>query len=666
MCHWVNKRRSSTMTRKRLVEKVDIDPKYLDVNNWPTVLVDPLKPEQKEVYSRRKQAVEMYLNDHTLDEIKNETALSRKEVSRYIKRCLSYDENGVIWGYRGLVPQKNLTSYQRSKTLDGDNTANLTGAFQFLLSKHPTIREAIHDYYFRKKEKSVTEPIVRTKHLHKRFLDACRAAEITLHEYPFTTKHLARRSLYRYVKTLELENPKEASIRYGKEASRRLRETVSGHKNDVHIERPFQRVEFDGHAIDAILAIKFKNIHGDEVVEIMERIWLLVIIDVATRVILGYHICLQSQYAASDVLECIRNAVMPWQPKTLTIPGLKLPEKGGFHSKTIPQTEWALWDEFSYDNGKANLAEVVTSRLTTIVGCHVNPGPVNTPERRGIIERFFGLLEENGYHRLPNTTGSNPSDPLRRNPEKKAKKYEFTIDQLEQLTEVLIAQYNFEPHSGLGYLSPLEVMEQRITQRDMLPRVMPEDQRNEIDFLCYTTTRTIRGSLKQGKRPYITFEGVPYRNEILSRSFGLIGEQIHLLVNIKDLRVIRAYLNDGTEFGYLTATGRWGITPHTLQMRKQINQLIYRKVLYLAQSDDPIECLQRYLEEESTKKKKLRNQLESLRRYQEQTKEKDTEAKLENEQKPVDETDTNQLERKKFEQNDDLTALRKRFKTITF
>jgi putative transposase len=570
----------------------------------------------------------------------------------------------VIWGYRGLVPQKNLASYQRKTSLESGSKSNLTGAFQLLLSKYPSIQETIHDYYFRKKEKSVTEPIVRTKHLHKRFIDACRNAGITLQEYPLNTKYLAKRSLYRYVEKLEYENIKDAALRYGQETSRRLKQTISGQKNDI--ERPFQRVEFDGHIIDIILAIKFKNIHGDEFIEVMERIWLLTIIDVATRVVLGYHICLQMKYAASDVLECIRNAVIPWHPKILTIPGLKIPENGGFHSNAIPQTEWALWDEFSFDNDKANLAEVVTSRLTDIVGCHVNPGPVSTPERRGIIERFFGLLEDNGYHRLPNTTGSNPSDPSRRNPEKKAKQYEITIDQLEQLTEVLIANYNREPHSGLGYLSPLEVMEQRIMQRDMLPRVMPDEQRNEVDFLSYTTPRTISGSIKYGKRPYITFLGVPYRNEVLSRSFGLIGEKINLLVNIMDLRVVRAYLSDGSEFGYLTATGKWGITPHTLQMRKQINQLITRKILYITNVDDPIECLQRYLEEEAIKKKKPRNQLESLRRYQQQSKEKNNEDKGENGNKMMDEQDIDQLERKRSEKNDDLTALRKRFKTITF
>jgi putative transposase len=654
------------MSRKRLLEQVDIDPKFLDVKNWPTVLIECLKPEEKKFFLQRKQAVEMYLNDYSLEEIKKETGLNRRDVHRYIKRCLSYDNSGVIWGYRGLVHQKNLKPYQRKTTpLEESQSTKLTGAFQQLLERYPTIKEAIDDYYLRKNKKSVTEPVIRTKHLHRRFIESCRTAGIKTNEYPLNTKDMARRSLYRYVKKLELENPKEASKRYGQVAERRFRNEVSGQKSTVYIERPFQRVEFDGHSIDVIIAIKFRNTNGDEVVEIMERIWLLTIIDVATRVVLGYHICLNSQYSASDVLECIRNSAVPHHPKVFKISGLKLPDNGGYHSIAIPQTEWALWDEFSYDNGKANLASIVTSRLTEIIGCSVNPGPVNTPERRGIIERFFGLLECNGFQRLPNTTGSNPSDFKRRNPEKKAVQFEITYEEIEQLTEVLIANYNNEPHSALGYLSPLEVMDQRVNQRDMLPRIKPEEERNEDEFLSFIAKRTIRGSLKSGKRPYITYEGVPYRNEVLSKSLNLIGQELHLLVNINDLRVIRAYLSDGTEFGYLIATGKWGIIPHTLRMRKQINQLIHRKVLFISQMDDPVECLQRYLEEEAEKKKKPRNQLENLRRYQQQLNGKEP-----NVEKDKTKSIAPQHEKyppnKEQESKNELNSLRQRFKTITF
>lgn len=657
------------MGRKRILENVEIDPKYMDTNNWPVVLTDHWSEERKEVFLKRKAAVEMYLSDRPIREITEETGLDQKEVHRFVKRCFMQDDNGYIWGYRALVPHKKLTTYSRKKmpSLEQHKTGvKLTGVFQLLLKTYPSIRETIVDYYFRKQKKKVSEPAILVQHLHPKFLNACRAVGISELEYPFNTQDLARRSLYRYIEKLEKEYPSESAKRTGEEAVRQLKHSGAGEKNEMSFMRPFERVEFDAHAIDAIIAIKFKNINGDEYVEIMDRIWLLSIIDVATRVSLGHHLCLKNQYSVMDVLECIRNAIMPWAPKNLTIPGLKYPENGGHHSTAIPETEWAVWNEFCFDNFKAHMAEIVRQRLKELVGCAVNAGPISTPERRPFIERFFGMLANNGYKRLVNTTGNNPQDIKRKQPEKAAIQYEITVDEIEQLTEVLIANYNNEPHSGLNYLSPLEVMRQRVVMRDMMPRTMAEEKRNEDYFLCYTTKRTIQGNEKEGKRPFITFEGVPYRSEVLSRSFKLISQELHLVVNIKDLRVVKAFFKDGTEFGYLTASGKWGITPHTLQMRKQINKLVRRKIIYLSETDDPVESLHNHLEQRAKKNKKSRNELEHVRKYRNQNQNTQEAGNT-----SVDNVTPQKTEKKistlsPIKRNDDLEKLRQKFKTITF
>ncbi len=186
---------------------------------------------------------------------------------------------------------------------------------------------------------------------------------------------------------------------------------------------------------------------------------------------------------------------------------------------------------FLYDNAKANLAKNVTEKLTKLIGCAVNAGPVKTPERRGIIEKFFDTLEENGYHRLPSTTGSNPKDPRRNKSEEKAIKYSISVKDLEQLTEVLIANYNETPHDGINGFKPLELMEQR-TERGLIPRTMKEEKRNDVVFLSLKIRRTIKGNIKSGKRPFVYYEGVPYRSDVLSKSPGLIGTKLDLLVNI--------------------------------------------------------------------------------------------------------------------------------------
>ncbi|QDX94072.1 hypothetical protein EEL30_18340 [Brevibacillus laterosporus] len=652
------------MVNRKFFEDIALDAAYLDTDNWPTVLIEILDESDKEKFLNRKRAVDMYLNSNvTATEIALETGIHRNHITKYVKKCLLFDDEGRIWGYRALIPQKNTVKYTRKNI--NTKGQKMTGSFNLLLTKYPRIKELIFEKFFNTNRSYSNEPNMRVKFLHRQFLNACRASGLSITDYPFNTKDLGRRSLYRYIKMISTNFPEKAAQRFGDDAARHLKNTGIGTKKEIPV-RPFQRVEFDGHCIDLILTITFQNQYGDECTDTIERLWILVIIDVATRVILGYHICIASQYSSTDVLTCIRNAIEPGHLKELTIPGLKYSDNGGFHWQAIPDTQWALWNEFSYDNGKANLAKIVTSRLTNIVGCAVNPGPVNMPERRPFVERFFGILEEMGFHRLQNTTGSSPSDPRRGDPEKIALKYEMSVEDLEQVTAVLIANYNRTPHSGIGNLTPLEVMEQRV-MKGMEPRVLAEEERTNVGFFEMTVKRTIRGSIKIGRRPYITFQGVDYRNDLVSSTFDLIGQEIILLVNTKDIRFLKAFLNDGSELGYFTATGRWGITPHSLQMRKQINALSRKKLLSYTQLDDPIEALQNYLVSKASNNKKSRTKLAATKHYRDQNpissvdKSKDNQTNSE-----INEKSNFKNKQPLSAQNTDqeLSALRKKFKTI--
>ncbi|HDX9577373.1 TPA: hypothetical protein ROX88_000865 [Bacillus pseudomycoides] len=601
------------MTRIKLTNYEHLSSEQLNTTKWPMVEVTNLTIEHQSIFLQRKEAIDLYFNTNlTVKEITRQTTVKKKDLYLFIDRCLQLDEHGIVQGYRALIPHKNIKSYQRS-TLPVHHTQKATGSFSLLLEKYPKIKDKIHDLYLKKKTKELQEPVANIKTIHKKFIDACRDENISLHEYPFTSKDLAKRSLERYLKKLHFEFFSRASQRYGKSSSRTASNTGIGEKNTLSIIEPFQRVQFDAHRIDAIISITFTTPEGNEITEIMSRIWLLVIMDEAMRLVLGHHLCLNSEYSATDVLKCIKNAIVPKEEYEFTIPGLRYPKQGGYHSLCCEESRWALWDEFLYDNAKSNLASIVSDRLEHIVKCSVNAGPVDMPERRGIIERFFGTLEENAYHRLPNTTGSNPQDPRRSNAEKQAIRFQITEKEVEELTDVVIAQYNSTPHSSLENLSPLECLKLKISKGCFL-RVMPEEDRNNIVFFTKKEIRTISGNVKNGRRPYIQYEEVIYRNEILERSPQLIGTKLTLLVNIDDLRSIKAFLPDGSELGYLKATGKWALQKHSLKVRKAINKLKRNKLIYFTNQDDPIEIFYRYLEGKAKQNKKVRNQLATLQR----------------------------------------------------
>lgn len=634
----------------------EINPK-----NWASVLEDALSPDERELYLKRKHAIDLYFAEESLDVIKDKTGVVRSELYRFLERCFTLDPNGQEWGYRALIPRKRVER-------DGES-----GLFQQFLTKNPTIKNHIDEWFLNRKRKNL-QPIKGLKEIHADFVRLCRESNIPISEYPMNTKTIARQSLYRYLKSLEAMNFYQASKRYGDESARKIKSNPSKRNTSMpQINRPYQRVQFDGHRIDAMFVIHFTTPLGDQITEILDRLWLLAIIDEATRAILGYLISYGAEYSSYDVVKCIENAIIPWKPIQLSIPGLSYPNGAGFPSGLIEQAKWAVWDEFLVDNGQANLATIVKKTITEKVGAHMNPGPIEMPEKRGIIERFFRRLEENGFHRFPNTTGSNPDDPRRQEPEKNARRFDITVKELEEITEVIIASYNNTPHEALYGLTPLEAMRQRM-EKGMPVRYLKEEFRDEYTFATLKITRKVNGSIKHGRRPYINYEGAEYTNEVLARMFDLTGEQLHLVVNMNDLRYVKAYFDDGSEFGILAASGKWGLTPHTLQMRKHINKLKNDRILEFGYNDDPVQIYLNYLSEKATTNKKDRNRLAAAQKHQKDFEEKPQQSKsiTESESPPelsnthVKPQQTRKIEKKTDEVNDKKEPPSKLRKTILY
>jgi putative transposase len=571
------------MSRTKFIYQIYPDLKEVDINMWKKVLTTNMTEEEKNTYENRKKAVILYIeNELTLKEISSLTGIYTKRITDLVKKCLSKDADNNILGFSALIPFKRIKSDK------------YRGQFKKLLFKYPALEDYIFNTYFNTRKKIGKEYNIKFTTLFNKYLQFCKEIDIKADEYPFNTSTYGKSSLYRYIKNLEKENINKTSRKYNQESSRKKYKTSEKPSSSSYIKVPFQRVEFDAHRIDAIFTINLKTIDGDIVTKNLNRLWLLAIIDVATKAIIGHYISLNIEYNSEDVLRCIKNAIVPRVRKDFKITNFNYPENGGYPSLFLNDTEWAVWEEFCYDNAKANIAKHVRDVLISSINCSINMGPVKTPERRGTIERFFRVLEDKAYHRLPSTTGSNPKDPLRYKPGKYSKEFNVSLEDLHEITELSIAQYNNTPKHTLNGLSPLEVMEQRI-KSGMLPRTIEPDKKDNIIFLKTFAKRKVKGNVKNGQKSYINFLGVRYRSPILSKSSYLINETVILEINNEDLRTINLYLQDGSEFCTVTAEGKWGIQPHSLLIRKEINKLKNRKIINIGFGDDPISIYNNYL-----------------------------------------------------------------------
>jgi len=580
----------------------------IDVSGWPDILLSTQPETDKVRIKARIDGLRYYIAGEKLSKIKAETGLCKKTLRRLLQRCLKVHADGRIWGFRACRPYSRVNPYIRTRAVKGGRTlekAGFSGALAQLFERFPDILEELVKVALRKTGKSFTETGVRMDKIHIRFLQLCEQAGIKRSEYPFNVLSQAERSLARRLNAEILSRNLHAVVknRYGEDAARRL--GFDGESSRIGDKTAcYERVEFDGHKLDFVCMVVIDDPVTGEVTElVIERAWLLAIVDCASRAILGYHICLGRQYSADDVLICFENAIRPWEPKSLKIQDLKYREGAGMPSGVLPQLAFAVWGEIAFDNAASHLAQRVKEGLSGVASV-LNPGPVKTPEARRVVERLFGILEERYIHRLPNTTGSSSSDVRRDKPEQKAKQYRITFDEMLELMDVIICDYNATPARKHYNRSPLQYLEHMLVSGTFVPRRIPETERPDFSIAVVSATRTVRGNLGNGQRPYIEFEGARYYSERLSSSPDLIGKPLRLSGASKDIRTLTSYLENGEEFGVLRVADKWAAKAHDLRTRRAINQLAQQGQLNIREGEDPIEVFIRYKSSKKKVKKK--------------------------------------------------------------
>lgn len=589
-----------------LFNRDSLPPEIKDTACWPSVDPEMLNQKDKALYQKREEAVTLYISGEAHKSITKKTGVSRAQTSKLVRKCLKSHSDGKIFGFRGLLPYTRQKEYLRISPIKKQlKKAGYSGALNRLFAKYPLIKEKVDDVFLKRgRDGKIHESRIPVKSIHKIFIDACRSAEISSDQYPFRTEYQGLRGFSYYLRKLfNLHFSEAVKARHGGDTAKTLNTVGSGPSKEG-ATRPYQRVEFDGHKLDLFMVIEIPTIHGDANYEVIERLWLLTVIDSFSRAILGYHVSMGTEYSQYDVLQTFKKSIIPWKPRKFLITGLNYKKGAGFPSGIIDQYSWARWNEIAYDNAKANLAEATKETLKETVRCQINAGPVKTPERRGILERWHHTLEENGFHRLPSTTGYDQFDTRRVNPEKAAWENRIKFDEVLELLEVLIANYNATPHSGIGYKTPLEMLTYYASQDYALINRIDAAERVLVNRLDMRISVTVKGKVEEGRRPYIQFLDVRYRNDVLTSSPHLIGQKLSCYVNTEDLRTMVAYLPDGSELGILVANGKWGVTPHTLKMRKVITALKKKKIIDYLDNDDPVMVYMEYLQQKAPDSKK--------------------------------------------------------------
>src|SRR5471032_426638 len=282
------------------------DLQKIDTSAWAAVDPNALAAAKRKTFEARYEAINLYATGQTLREIEKQTSINSRQLYGLLDRCLTQADDGRLVGFRGLLKHDRFGSYARTAKLPAEYSASgrgLVGAFAFLLEQHPPLAQwltqKIRKHAVTLHQVSTDGPL-KTRlnglcNLHAGFLTQCRAVGITAADYPLNTDRMGIRSLSAYVTAQILTNFGDAARTAG---ATHLKGMPGGAGRGA--VRPYQVVEFDGHRLNVRLKIVIRDPLGLEQEFEVERIWLLVIIDVCTRAVLGYHLVLSREYGQTN------------------------------------------------------------------------------------------------------------------------------------------------------------------------------------------------------------------------------------------------------------------------------------------------------------------------------------------------------------------------------
>lgn len=599
---------------------MDDDPEYvgsfsrtvagrvIDISTWPTPDEGALVGDSRARYFARKNAVKMYLKHCSDQIIKADTGLSSKQAYRLIgERCLATHSDGQIYGFRGLIPNQRIRPYKRRKKIVIDQFGSGgSGAMQALLDSNPDLRLDL-EKRIRKipKGKKLAEIHVSYQEHCSWFLDKLRARGYELrNEWPFNTDSTAYYSVRRYVKDLLSSYPEALAAAAG--GPEMIRKMKSGDGRERPVTRFLERVEMDAHKLDGRFCVSIPQIGGGSIERIVYRLWVTVIVEVTSRLVLGYYFSMGKEVNAEDVLRTIKRALSKARLREIVFAKEPYVHGAGFLSMQGEKFIGLCWDETSVDGALAETCKRIEGALRETVGAVLLTPENSFAKRRSLddrpfIETFFRRLAGNGFQRLTNTTGANTTERKGREPEKVALQSRFQYEFAEELLDVLVANYNGLPHSGIGRRSPLIHAKYLFEQSGTPARYADLNTVNSL--LSMRKLCRVRGGAEEGRKPFVEFSGARYSNQVLQNRQDLVGQYIWVTNHLEDdARTALISTQVGTSLGVVHASPPWHLSPHSLKLRRAIQQAERRGKFVVPNAGDGVQTFINYVESQPNNK----------------------------------------------------------------
>jgi hypothetical protein len=583
-------------TRKNLPQE------HSDLSAWATIHVEG---DDARRFERLRAAITGYLDGAPLEQLETAHGICRSEILRILNRAVSVHPDGRLWGWRACLRGAHLAGYVRRASVAENQhgkTVGFAGALHQLFAQYPQLQASLNRTIQKRNKGQAQEACMNARAAHRTFLALCVDAGISVYDYPFNCASQGLKAIQRYVKTLRGSEFERSAYLLGGHGAGKRAQLDNGFDPLLVHRTPYDAVQQDTHKLDFIGSVNIPHASGSRRIPI-QRMSLDLLIEQSSLAALGYSVTIASRISAQDALASVQHALSVWEPMQIDQPVISYPEGAGFPSGVIPGLAGAAWSTHYLDNDTVYTSHLMAERIRARVGCAVNFGPVGNWTRRHIIEGVFSVLTKRGFQRLPNTTGAHPKDPRRRDAEKHAVDLGCDYKELLYLIDVALSIYNATPLSSLGMRSPLRFLrEQTLDARsNFMPRYLPPLPFCMPEMDVAVERRTIRGSVEEGRRPYVEIDEVHYTSATLANCGALIGTPLTVHIKESDLRVVQAFLATGDELGPLMASGGWNEVAHDRKTRRLINKLRRDALLHLQPGEDWVTAYLRHLSTKGSK-----------------------------------------------------------------
>lgn len=345
--------------------------------------------------------------------------------------------------------------------------------------------------------------------------------------------------------------------------------------DSLRADRPLQIVQVDHTKVDVIVV-------DEKWRQPIQRPWLTLLIDVATRMVTGYHLSLEAPSSVSVAL-ALQHAVLAkddW-----------LRERG----ISAPWPVHGLPDLLHMDNGKEFHAKAL-KRGAGEYGIDLFYRPIATPHYGGHIERLIGTMMGE-VHLLPGTTFSDIEMRGDYDPECHAV---MTMSELDHWLAIqIVGRYHQQIHTSLCR-PPIAVWNELRGSSGISLR-QPDDKHCFFcDFLPYAE--------RQIRRDGISLFGIKYWDDILSVCAGRSAQKFVIRYDPRDLSAVFVRLPDDDTYRAIRyrdlGNPRITLWEHKQARRKLLEQgrhEINERMLF-----DAIEAQRMLVEDASAKTKTAR------------------------------------------------------------